>query len=64
MTETKNRRLTSWARRITDRWLDLYIERLRRDPDVSLAEFTEAEQALSAHRSKMAETYGKETISG
>lgn len=64
MAETKNGRLTSWARRITDRWLDLCIERLRRDQDVSLAEFVEFERALIEHRSKMDELYGKEARNG
>ena len=39
--------------RFTKRWCDRLLRRLRRDPDVSLAEYEAVKRALEDHKEEM-----------
>jgi hypothetical protein len=41
--------------RFTNRWLDRLLCRLRRDPEVSLAEYKEMQRLIEDHKGKMKE---------
>lgn len=48
--------LAAWWHRVSMRWLNSYIERLRRDPDVGLDDFRQCQKALSDHDRRMRES--------